>query len=146
MTESTYTTNKRTVRNLYEACINEGALHLLDQLVAADYTGPRGEKGPEGFAGTIRGLRSGVPDIHFTIEQLVAEGDAVVVHWIWRGTHAGTLHGFAASRKALTNPGIALYHLRDGKIVRGTLQTDRLGLLQQIGLVPQDLAELAQPR
>lgn len=146
MIESTQTTNKQTVRSLYEACINEGALHLLDQLVGADYVGPRGEKGPEGFAGTVRGLRSGVPDIRFTIDELVAEGDAVVVHWTWRGTHTGTLNGFAPSHKHLTNPGLALYHLKEGKIVRGTLQTDRLGLLQQIGVVPLDLATVAQPR
>lgn len=146
MTESTHTTHKQTVRSLYESCLNKGELQLLDQLVGADYVGPRGEKGPEGFAVTVRGLRSGVPDIHFTIDELVAEGDAVMVHWTWRGTHTGTLNGFAPSQKSLTNPGIALYHLKDGKIVRGTLQTDRLGLLQQIGVLPLDLATLAQPR
>lgn len=146
MTETTQTTNKQTVRRLYEACINAGALGLLDELVSPDYVGPRGEKGPAGFRDTIEGLRTGVPDIRFTIDELVAEGDAVAVHWTWRGTQTGVLNGLAASGKSLTNPGIALYHLKDGKIVRGTLQTDRLGLLQQIGVVPRDLTTLAGAR
>jgi predicted ester cyclase len=146
MTDSTRETNKHVIRSLYEECINTGALERLDELVATDYVGPQGEKGPEGFRNNLRGLRAGVPDIRFTLDELLADGDGVAVRWAWRGTHTGTLLGFAPSQKPVTNVGIAVYHLKQGKIVRASLLTDRLGFLQQIGLVPTDLEVLARPR
>jgi predicted ester cyclase len=70
----------------------------------------------------------------------------VAVRWTWRGTHTGTFRGFAPSQKSVTNDGITLYQLKEDKIVRAALQTDRLGVLQQIGVLPQDLGALARPR
>lgn len=132
MTDPTHG-NKQVIVSLYEECINTGALERLDQLIAPDYVGPQGEQGPDGFRNTIRGLRAGIPDIRFTLDEVLAEGDGVAVRWTWRGTHSGVLREFAPSHKAVSNGGIALYHLKQGKIVRAALQTDRLGLLQQIG-------------
>lgn len=146
MTGSSRQTNAQVVRSLYEECMNRAALERLDELVASDYVGPRGERGPEGFRNTLTGLRAGVPDIQFTIEELLADESRVAVQWTWRGTHTGRLREFAAPQKPVTNEGIAVYHLRDGKIVQGAVQTDRLGLLQQIGVLPQDLGSLGQRR
>jgi predicted ester cyclase len=142
----THQTNKHIIRSLYEDCINTGALERLDELVAPDYVGPQGEAGPDGFRKTIQGLRAGIPDIRFTIDELIAEGDGVAVRWTWRGTHTGTLRGLEPSQKPVTNAGIALYHLTEGKIVRAALQTDRVGFLQQIGVLPEDLSALPRPR
>jgi predicted ester cyclase len=146
MTDSTQEINMRAIRSLYDECFNAGALEGLDALVAPDYLGPQGERGPDGFRNTIRGIQTGIPDIRYTIDEVLAAGDAVAVRWTWRGTHTGTLREFAPSQKPVTNPGIALFHLKDGKIVSAAVQTDRLGLLQQIGVIPQDLAALARPR
>jgi predicted ester cyclase len=146
MTDSTHTTNKHVIIALYEECINTGALDRLDALVAPDYVGPQGERGPGGFRDTIERLRAGVPDIHFTLDEVLAEGDGVAVRWTWRGTQSGPFREFAPSHKAVTTAGIALYHLRHGKIVSAALQADRLGVLQQIGVLPQDLGVLARPR
>lgn len=128
--------NKETVRRIYEDCINPGRWELIPELVDASYVGPTGERGPEGFQKTVAGVRNGVPDIRFTIHELIAEGDRVAVRWMWAGTHTGTLLGYAPSGKSVTNTGIAIYTLRDGKIVAASLITDRLGFLQQIGVVP----------
>lgn len=146
MIDPTHESNKQVIRRLYEECINTGELERLDALVSPDYIGPQGEQGPDGFRDTIRSLQAGVPDIRFTIDELLAEGDGVAVRWTWRGTHTGTLRGLAPSQKHVENPGVAIYRLKQGQIVRAALQTDRLGLLQQIGLVPQDPAALARPR
>jgi predicted ester cyclase len=146
MTDPTHTTNKQLIVSLYEECINTGALERLDELVAPDYVGPQGEQGPEGFRNTIRGLRAGIPDIQFTLDEVLAEGDGVAVRWTWRGTHSGRLREFAPSQKPVTNAGIALYHLKQGKIVHASVQTDRLGLLQQIGVLPPDLGALGRAR
>jgi predicted ester cyclase len=114
--------NKQTVRSVYEQCINRGRLELLPELIAADYVGPQGDAGPTGYRNTIEDLRRGFPDIQFRIEQLIAEGDRVVVRWSWNGRHNGTFRSFAPSHALISNSGIAIYQLRDGKLVRGWLE------------------------
>ena len=132
---STETANQQLIRRLYDECITSGRLELLPELIADDYVGPRGERGPDGFAGPLRGLRAGFPDIHFTIEDLIAQGDRVSVRWSWRATHTGTFNGLAPTGKALTNTGMAVYRLAHGKVAQSWVETDRLGALQQLGLV-----------
>lgn len=132
--------NKQAVRRLYEEYINAARPELLPELVDPDYVGPQGERGPGGFAGTIDGLRGALPDLRFTLDDLVAEGDRVAVRWTWTGTHTGPFRGLAPSHRRVTNAGIAIYALRGGKVVGAWLQSDRLGFFQQIGVVPADLA------
>ena len=104
MSDQTRDENKRSVQKLYESCFNQNDLGLLDQLVAPDYVGPRGDKGPAGFRGIVVGLRTAFPDIHYTVDDVVAEGDRVAVRWHWTGTHKAPFRAFAATGKTLTNP------------------------------------------
>jgi len=139
MTTSPSTTepkdNREVVRRLYEECINLGKMELLPELVSDDFVAD-GQVGVSGFANNVAGLRTGFPDIHFTLEDMIAAGDRVVVRWKWRGTHAGPFRGLPASHKPITNTGIVIYQVRDGRVVRAWLETDRLGALQQMGAVP----------
>ncbi len=136
--------NKEAVRRLYEDILNTGKLDLLNQIIAEEYVGISGQKGPSAFAEPIRELRLGFPDIRYTVEDLVAEGDRVVVKWIWRGIHTGPFRGFAASEKQVANHGIAIFQFKDDKIVQSWIETDRLGFLQQIGVVPPGLGSVPQ--
>jgi steroid delta-isomerase-like uncharacterized protein len=145
-THQTLEENKQVVRKIYEDCVNRGAMDLLPLLISEDYPGARGERGPSAFASTVISLRQGFPDIQFTIEDLIAEGDRVTVRWKWHGTHQGVFNGFPASQREATNEGIVIYQLTDGKIVRSWLQTDRLGVLQQIGVISKDLGTGPQPK
>ncbi len=138
--------NKEAVLKLYEEVLNTGKFDLLNHFVAEDYTGVSGQKGPAAFAEPIKPLRQGFPDIRWTVEDLVAEGDRVAVRWIWRGTHTGPFRGFAATGKNVTNRGMVIFNFRDGKIIESWIETDRLGFLQQIGAVPQDLGSAPQPQ
>ena len=131
--------NREVVRRLYEDCLNAGRVEDIPALVSADFVGPSGERGPDGFRAITLSLRAAFPDIHFTLEDMAAEGDRVAVRWTWRGTHRGRFRAFAATQKPVTNDGIAFYQVEGGRIVRSWLQTDRLGFLQQIGAVPADL-------
>lgn len=128
--------NREVARKIYEQCINQGRVELLDQLISDDYAGPDGARGPAAFRATVTGLRAGFPDIRFTIEDVFAEDDRVVVRWSWQGTHDGPFRGIAPTHKKITNTGIVIYELRDGKVVRNWLETDRLGALQQMGAAP----------
>jgi predicted ester cyclase len=132
---STLEANKATVRRLYEEIINAARVELVDELMGVEYLGPNGERGPAGFAATVQDLRRGFPDIAFTVEDLMAEGDRVAVRWRWSATHSGQFRTFAATNRHVTNTGIAIYEFRDGRVMRAWLETDRLGALQQIGAI-----------
>jgi steroid delta-isomerase-like uncharacterized protein len=127
----------RTVRRLYEDAVNRADDALLAQLVHEDFEGLDGGRGPAAFARTVAGLRAGFPDLRFHVEDVVAQGDRVVVRWTWRGTHRGPFRGIAASGREVTNSGIVIYQLRDGRVVRAWLEADRLGVLQQLGALPR---------
>lgn len=145
-TMSSIESNKAIVRKLFEEAVNKGNLDLLQDLFAASYTGPQGEKGAAGFRATIEPLLKAFPDIHYTIKDLVAEDDKVVAHWTWKGTQTGPFRNIPATGKAVSNEGIAVFVLKDGKIVSASTQTDRLGFLQGVGALPTDLTALAPPK
>src|SRR5689334_9364134 len=136
MSDQTRDENKRSVETLFDNCFNQGDLGLLDKLVAPDYVGPQGSKGPDGFKGIVVGLRGGFPDIHYTVDDLIAEGDRVAVRWHWTGTNKGQFRAFPPTGKTFTNPGVGIFQFKDGRIVAATLETDRLGFLEQMGVVP----------
>jgi steroid delta-isomerase-like uncharacterized protein len=128
--------NKETVRRLYEEIINNEQVALLTEIIDQDFSGAGIGKGSSGFAQTVSELRQGFPDIHFTIKDMVAEGDKVVVRWSWTGTHNGPFKGIPASGKFITNDANVIYQFREGKIIHSWIQSDRLGVLQQIGVTP----------
>jgi steroid delta-isomerase-like uncharacterized protein len=76
------------------------------------------------------------PDLRFTIEHLVAEGDMVLARLIARGTHRGELKGIPPTGKQIEVAAMELYRLTDGKIAEQWVTTDALGLLQQLGAIP----------
>ncbi len=76
------------------------------------------------------------PDLHFTIEDIVAEGDTVVVRSTARGTHQGELMGIPLTGKQVAVSGISITRIANGKAVEEWFNGDDLGLLQQLGVVP----------
>ena len=131
--------NKEAIRNLYEEILNTGKLELLSEIISEDYTGVRGEKGPAGFFQTVGSLRTGFPDIKWTIEDLIAEGDKVIVRWSWKGTNSGSFRGFPVSNKMVNDNAIAIYQFSGNKVTHAWIQSDRLGFLMQIGVVSPDV-------
>lgn len=135
--------NKETVRNLYENILNNRKFELLDGVISEKYTGPLGEKGVDGFLQPIRPLIKAFPDLQWEVEDLIGEGNKVMIRQNTKGTHTGQFQAFAATQKKVVVSGTAVYEFENGKIIRVQIQTDRLGFLQQLGVVPMDLAFLA---
>jgi predicted ester cyclase len=75
--------------------------------------------------------------MHVTIDDLVAEGDKVAARYKWTGTHQGIFNGIPPTGKRVTITGLDLWRLRDGKCVEHWNQEDNLGLLQQLGAIPE---------
>jgi steroid delta-isomerase-like uncharacterized protein len=137
-TSSSIATNAQLVRRVYDA-INTRAFDALDALIAPDYPGVAGGAGPAAFATPIRGLVAAFPDIAYRIDHLVADADAVAVRWTWTGTYQAPFRAFQPTGKPVTNTGMAIFRIRDGRIASGTVETDRLGFLEQIGVVPPNV-------
>jgi predicted ester cyclase len=144
MTEQARDQNKQNVGKLFES-FNQDDLGLVDQLIGPDYVGPQGDRGPAGFKAIIAGLRTSFPDLRYTVDDLVGEGDQVAIRWHWTGTFKEPFRGIQATGKPVLNTGTAIFRLKDGKIVSATLETDRLGFLEQIGAVPPNAGRGPRP-
>ncbi|PBQ31296.1 ester cyclase [Sphingobacteriaceae bacterium] len=132
--------NKEVIRKLYEEALNRRNYSLLKQLVSEDYIGPRGEKGAEGMEGSVKPLIVSFPEVQWKIEDLLEEGDKVVVRWYWQATHKETYQGITATNRLVKSEAIAIYVLKDEKIIGATMITDRLGFLMQLGVIlPEQL-------
>ena len=80
-------------------------------------------------------MRAGFPDLHFTVEDQIAEGDMVVTRWTARGTHTGEFQSIPATGKAIRVAGTDIDRVIDGKSVECWAHVDELGLMQQLGAV-----------
>ncbi len=125
--------NRQIVRSIYEDYLNKGNVGGLRDIIAPEYQGIYDTRGPDGFIQTIQRVRTAFPNIQWKIEDAIAEGDKVALRWTWTGTHSGPLGDMPPTGKTVHDSGIAIYELRDGKVVQSWVQTDRLGLMQQLG-------------
>jgi len=128
--------NKAVLRR-NEEVFNKGNLAVADETIATNYIlhGPGGQefKGPEGFKQLVTMFRTAFPDLHATVEDMVAEGDKVAHRLILRGTHKGDLMGIAPTGKQVTLSAITISRFVGGKEVEGWSITD---MLQQLGVAP----------
>ncbi len=81
--------------------------------------------------------RTAFPDLRLTIEDIIAEGETVMARWSYRGTHKGDLSGIAPTGKQFNISGVTIARLLNGKIAEGWVNWDALGLMQQLGVVPE---------
>lgn len=133
--------NKATVRRLIEEVWTKGNLSLVDELIAAkavlyDPQSPP-VHGTEGFKQYVSMYRSAFPDLHFTIDDLIAEGEKVVCRWTGSGTQTGDLPDIPATGKQSTVTGITISSLSEGKFVESYVNWDTLGMLQNLDVVPR---------
>lgn len=93
-------------------------------------------QGPKGYLTIIGMMRSGFPDIQWSIEEMISENDKVAVRFTMKGTHKGTFFGVPATGKQIAVSAMNFYRLSDDQIIEELGQPDLLGLLTQIGAVP----------
>jgi steroid delta-isomerase-like uncharacterized protein len=132
--------NKVLMRRFTEF-INTGSETLATELIAPNavfYVPGRAEpmRGPGGYLAIICMMRGGFPDVRWTLEEIIAEGDQVAARFTMRGTHRGTFFGVPPTEKTIEVQALNFYRLADGRFVEERGQPDLLGLLQQIGAVP----------
>lgn len=133
--------NKALVRRLIEEVFNRGAISLVDELFAPDFVEheelpPGIPPGREAVKQLATMFRNAFPDFNVTIDDLIGEGDKVVVRSTWSGSHKGEFMGIAPTGKRVSFGVIDAIRLVGGKVVEHWGQMDKMGLMQQLGVFP----------
>jgi len=134
--------NKNAVRRLFDELWNKGNLQVADELIAPTYmhhdpsTTDLG-KGAEGEKNRVNHYRTAFHDFRLHIDDLYADGETVVARWSGRGVHKGELNGIAPTGKQFAITGVTICRFSNGKIVEGFVNWDALGLMRQLGVVPE---------
>jgi steroid delta-isomerase-like uncharacterized protein len=132
--------SKAVIRRYYDEVLNEGHLDVLEQLAITAYIEhdplPGQMTGLEGLRQRAQMLREAFRP-HFTIEDMIAEQDKVVVRWTNRGTHVGAFLGMPPTGKSFTIAGIDIHRLQGGKMAEHWHVIDMFSQMQQLGMIPQ---------
>jgi len=133
--------NKQTMHRFTEF-INTASDKMATELISPNaifYVPGRPEplKGPDGYLEIIGMMRSGFPDIQWTLEEMIAEDERVAARFTMRGTHQGTFVGVPPTGNKIKVQAMNFYRLSGGQFVEERGQPDLLALLQQIGAAPK---------
>ena len=134
--------NIRLIERYTTELFQKGNVDAADELLAEDYTHhtpPMGMEGTrEGFKDFVRMVHSGLSELTTRTDEIFTAGDdKVVQRWTGTGTHDGELFGVPASGNRVEFDGISIYRLKDGKITDDWTRSDMVGLMSQIGAMPQ---------
>jgi predicted ester cyclase len=139
--------NKNVYRRMVEEVVNKGNFEVIPELFHEEYVDHASPPGtPPGIAGVepiFRMFRTGFPDVKFTIDQMIGEGDYVATLVHGEGTHTGQFIAFPPSGKHAVWRSVGFFRIKDGKIIEHWGIPDLLGLLIQIGVIPPPQAASA---
>lgn len=134
--------NKALVRRFVEEIFNRGNMSVADELVAPDFV--EHEELPPGIPSDREGvkqlttmMRSAFPDFKATIDDIIAAGNKVVIRMTWTGTQKGEFMGIAPTGKSVSVGVIDIIRIADGKFVEHWGQMDSMGMMQQLGAIPE---------
>ncbi len=132
--------NGLIVRRFLEETINQDRLDTAAQFVWEDVVEqvPFPGQGPglQGLKDVLRSMRTAFPDIHWSTEEQIAEGDKVLTRFEWTGTHRSEFLGVPATGRRVKVWGMVLDRLADGRIKETRIIMDLMGMMMQLGAVP----------
>lgn len=136
-------TNKRCVQRFYDEVIGKGDVSVIDDLMCSEFV-HHGDAlfpyigGSEAIKQGVAGVKSAYPDGHTVIEEMVADGDVVVVRLTWHGTHKGPFMGKAPTGQVHSWAGISTYRFNEeGKIIERWANQDVMPQLMALGMIPE---------
>lgn len=127
-------------RTMVTAIWNDGDLDAIDELYAENFVGHDPQNPVQGRAGMkqwVADTRDMIPDFHINLHETIAEGDISVTRWTASGTHRKEWRGIPATNKTFVVSGMTMSKFDGDKIVESWLNADNLGMLQQLGVVPE---------
>jgi predicted ester cyclase len=136
MSDDIAAANKRLVRRFYKEVYGDWNMALVHEVVSPRFIShdwpEGGPTGPQGFEVFYSAIRAALPDARYEVDDLIAEGDKVVVRWRLLGTHQGDFRGIAPTGRAIVLKGIAIYRVDGGKLMERWVVTDLYGVLEEI--------------
>ncbi|SFG28846.1 SnoaL-like polyketide cyclase [Duganella sp. CF458] len=132
--------NAQLIERYFEEVWNQGRVDVLDELLTSDYRNHSPgladpPPGPEGLKPIVLMMREAIPDLHYTIEDLVLAPDRVAAYVRMTGTQTGSFFGIAPSSKAIDVRQMQIEWIRDGKISQHWRITEDLKLMRQLGVI-----------
>ncbi len=119
--------NRAVVKRNFDEVWNQGNLVAADEIFSPDYVRhwPDGRDvfGSEATKQAVKAFHAAYPDMQFTIQDLIAEGDRVATRYTFRGTQRGEFMGVAATNELQTSSGMIIYRLVEGRIVEDWIVT-----------------------
>ena len=135
--------NKAMLRRIFDECFNQGNLATADELISPDSQDlspgtPPGlpMTGPDTLKAIVPMLRTAFPDLRATVDEVIAEGDALSARVTFTGTHRGAFMGIPPTGKRVSWSAMEIVHVRDGKFVSHYGIQDGMSLMQQLGVMP----------
>jgi steroid delta-isomerase-like uncharacterized protein len=123
-----------------EEVLNKGNMQVVDELIAPNFVEhdpfPGQAPGVEGLKQAMVALRQAFPDLHVTVDEMLSEGDKVVIRSTMKGPHKGNFMNIPATGKQISVEGIDIVRISNGRAVEHWGVTDNLTMMQQLGLVP----------
>jgi steroid delta-isomerase-like uncharacterized protein len=131
--------NKALVRRFYDQVLNSRQFEAIDDIAVADYEEhdplPGQGEGRNGLRDRVTMLAGALAPT-FTVEDVVAEADRVVVRWTNSGRHVGDFLGIPPTDRPFAIAGIDIYRIANGRLAEHWHVVDQLAMLQQLGLIP----------
>lgn len=142
MTDKLVAANKELLRRFYKEVYVDWNMEMAGEVLSPRFIShdwpEGGPTGLEAFRDYYSAIRSAIPDARYEIDDLIAEGDRVVVRWRMLGTHKGAFGDIPASGKSIILKGIAIYRVEDGILMERWVVSDLHGVLEQIrGTAPR---------
>ena len=135
--------NTNIVRHFVTEVLNQGKIESTGEFFWEDMVEqvPLPGQGPglRGLQDVLRGMRAAFPDMHWTVEEQIAEGDKVMTRFEWTGTHRTEFFGVPATGRPVRVWGVVIDRLEGGKIKDTRIIMDALGLMMQLGTFPPPL-------
>jgi steroid delta-isomerase-like uncharacterized protein len=132
--------NAMIVRGFVDEVITRGnieaAAHYVWEDVVEQVPFPGQGPGLDGLKDILRAIRTGFPDIIFSIQEQISEDNRVVSRFEWIGTHNGEFLGIPATGRSVRVWGIVIDRLKDGRIKDTRIIMDTIGLMGQLGVLP----------
>jgi steroid delta-isomerase-like uncharacterized protein len=133
--------NKAAMRRIYQEVWNQGNFEVLDEIVSPDYVGhlptpPGAPSGREGLRWLIQMYRAAFPDIYVQVDDQISEDDKVLTQITIQGTHQGQFMNVPPTNKNIRVTAMVVTRFKNNQNVEGWAELDRLGLMQQLDVIP----------
>ncbi|RAV98949.1 ester cyclase [Pseudochryseolinea flava] len=138
--------NRARLTELYVDVLNNRKFERLHEFISDDYVSGNNKTGVDAFKEPALAVLKAIPDAQWEIQNLVVDESNAFVHWKVVGINTGAFLVFAPSGKNVVAEGMGIFRLSNGKVISSQVMTDRLGFLQQLGVLPEDITTLSADR